>query len=173
MITLICATNRPQNQTLKVVEKYSEILNHLQQEVRVLAMEELPADFLKSESFGNRTDGFENLVQQKIKKAHKFVIISPEYNGSYPGVFKAFIDAIPPNLWKGKRIALVGVASGKAGNLRGMDHLTHVLHHLRAEVFSYKLPISRLDELTNEAGELIDQETINQLQKQAEEFVNF
>lgn len=173
MITVICATHRPQNQTLRIVEKYTAILEQLGQEVKVMRMDELPGDFVFSESFGARGAVTEKIIDEKLKPADKLVIVSPEYNGSYPGVFKAFLDGVKPRLWKGKKVALVGVATGRAGNLRGMDHLTDVLHHLRMEVFSMKVPISKLDMLINANGELVDQDTLNVLQQQAQEFLLF
>ena len=130
MITVICATHRPKSQTLSVVRKYIEILQGLGQEVAMLKMDELPEDFMITNTFGKRTHDLEGILHSKIIDSDKLVVISPEYNGSYPGLFKVFLDAVKPHVWKGKKIALVGVASGRAGNLRGMDHLTDVFHHL-------------------------------------------
>ena len=110
MITVICGTHRPKNQTLSVVNRYSEILEKLGQEVKILKMDELPEDFLVTNTFGKRTHGMEDIIHEKLVAADKFVIISPEYNGSYPGLFKAFLDAVKPHVWKGKKVALVGVA---------------------------------------------------------------
>lgn len=172
MITVICATHRPQNQTLKVVEKYREILEKEGEEVLLLQMDELPSPFLGSNTFAEVTHGLEEVVRQKIEPSQKLVIIAPEYNGSYPGIFKAFLDAVGPEVWRGKKVALVGVASGRAGNLRGMDHLTDVMHHLRAEVFSLKVPISHLYSLMAD-GEVADEVTLDILTQQAKEFLEF
>ncbi|HBF18797.1 MAG: hypothetical protein CMI36_11910 [Owenweeksia sp.] len=174
MITVICTTHRPQNQTLRIVEKYHEILEELGEASEVFQMAELPEDFMYNDSFGNRTETFEDVIHRKIVPARGLVIVAPEYNGSYPGIFKAFLDAVKPTVWKGKGIALVGVATGRAGNLRGLDHLTDVMHHLRAEVFSMKVPISRLNELIIEGEDGFEHtETVTVLQKQAKEFLNF
>ena len=172
MISVICATHRPQNQTLAVVNKYAEILKELGQEVQILKMDDLPEDFMVTNTFGKPSHGLDEVVKKWIISADRFVIVSPEYNGSYPGVFKVFLDAVPPRAWKGKKAALVGVASGRAGNLRGMDHLTDVLHYLRLEVFSLKIPISRLDTLL-EQGEMVDANTVEVLRQQAKEFLKF
>lgn len=173
MITIICATHRPKNQTNKVVLLYKEILEARGVKVKVLQMNELPQDFLYSDSFGNRTSFTDELIEDKLLPAEKLIVVSPEYNGSYPGIFKAFLDGVKPHIWKGKKVALVGVASGRAGNLRGMDHLTDVLHHLRMEVFSFKVPISRVDELLGEDKNIDDPETRSILTAQAEEFLNY
>lgn len=173
MITLICATHRPKNQTRRVVEKYAEILEGLNQEVATLDMDELPEEFMVKNTFGTPEHSLDKIVEDKIRPAEKFVIIAPEYNGSYPGLFKVFLDAVAPREWRGKKVALVGVATGRAGNLRGMDHLTDVLHYLRAEVFSLKIPISRFDDLVDEQGHLADAETLSVLEDQATQFLEF
>lgn len=173
MITIICATNRPKNQTLKVVDLYRELLSEKDENIEVFRMDELPENFIVSDAFGNRTEEVSELLNSKIVPADRLVIVAPEYNGSYPGVFKAFLDGIEPRIWTGKKVALVGVATGRAGNLRGMDHLTHVLHHLKMEVYSMKVPISKLDDLQDDLGQIEDVETKAVLQRQIEGFLKF
>lgn len=172
-ITIICATHRPKNQTTAVVQFYANLLKEAGVEVTLFNMEELPGDFLVSDTFGKRTDITDALLAQKIIPADKLAIISPEYNGSYPGVFKAFLDGVEPHIWWGKKVALVGVAAGRAGNLRGMDHLTDVLHHLRMEVFSLKVPISQLGNLINEEGVIADVTTEEVLRQQIKGFLQY
>lgn len=173
MITLICATNRPQNMTKTVVDSYAEILRERGLDFQVFSMEELPDDLIVSDTFGQRSPQVERIMTEKIIPAEKLIVVAPEYNGSYPGVFKAFLDGIPPKTWFGKRAALVGVAAGRAGNLRGMDHLSDVFHYLRIEVFSMKVPISRLNSLLDEEDRLADEETIQVLNRQLDEFLRF
>ncbi len=105
--------------------------------------------------------------------SERLVIIAPEYNGSIPGVLKLLIDSCDPSLFKGKRFALIGVSSGRAGNLRGMDHLTDILHFLQAEVYSLKQPVSQIRNLVNADKELVDEQTIIALEKHIEGFRTF
>tara|TARA_R110002050_G_scaffold83381_4_gene178202 strand:- start:2324 stop:2845 length:522 start_codon:yes stop_codon:yes gene_type:complete len=173
MITVICATHRPQNLTQKVVSQYATILSDLGQKVQIFNMSELPEGFVFNDSFGSRTAATQKIIDQKIIPAERLVIVAPEYNGSFPGVFKAFLDGVKPHIWKGKKAALVGVASGRAGNLRGLGHLTDVLHHLRVEVFSLQVPLSKIEGLLNDEKELDDEMTLELLKAQAREFLEF
>lgn len=173
MVTLICATNRPQNQTLKIVELYESLLSEMGQEVRVFRMDELPENFVVTDTYGERSSEVLDLLNSKLIPAEKLVIISPEYNGSYPGILKLFFDGIEPRIWRGKKTALVGVATGRAGNQRGMDHLTHVLHHLRMEVYSLKVPISKLNDLLDADGNINDRETLAVSREQVVGFLDF
>lgn len=173
MITIICATNRPKNQTLKVVSTYERLLKEAGEEPVIFRMDELPNDFIVSDLFGERSTAVDALLKGKIEPAQRLIIIAPEYNGSYPGIFKTFLDGVDPAVWVGKKAALVGVATGRAGNLRGMDHLTGVLHYLKLEVFSNKVPISRLHALLDEDDNIVDDETLKVLKTQLDGFLKF
>ena len=173
MVTLINATHRPQNLTLAVVKAYEALLQERGMTTLLMGMDQLPADFLQTDGFGKRSNEVERLLETYLDPSERLVIVAPEYNGSFPGIFKAFIDGVEPVRWQGKKAALVGVASGRAGNLRGMDHLTDVLHHLGVEVLSSKVPISRVNALLNESGHLVDQATLKVLERQAERLLRF
>lgn len=171
MITLICATHRPQNQTTAVVNAYAKILDELEVEYKKLDMGELPKDFPFYGAFGSSNPILDKIAEDKINRSNKFIVIAPEYNGSFPGIFKAFIDVVPPKFWNGKNVALVGVASGRAGNLRGLDHLTNIFNYLKAEVYSNKIPISGIDQLLDTTINLKDGDTISLLKEQAINFL--
>jgi chromate reductase len=84
-------------------------------------------------------------------------VVSPEYNGSFPGVLKLFLDALSVKDYKktfsGKRVSLIGVASGRAGNFRGMEHLTGIFNYLNMIVMPNKLPISSVEKVIDEKGD--------------------
>ncbi|MBK9354564.1 MAG: hypothetical protein IPN09_11540 [Bacteroidetes bacterium] len=68
----------------------------------------------------------------------------PEYNGSFLWCFKTFIDA--SNIAHVFTIKSLhgGVAAGRAGNLRGMEHLTNIFNHMKINVLHLKIPISEV-----------------------------
>ena len=173
MYTLICATHRPGNKTLDVLRSYRNIIEKKGISVVELDMSDLPDSFISSDGFGKRTEAVDKLIADKLINAEKLVIVAPEYNGSFPGIFKTFIDAVNPKIFHGKKAALVGVASGRAGNLRGLDHLTDILHHLQVEVLSLKVPISKLDEMLDENGAVANAEILEALNRQAEMLIKF
>lgn len=173
-MTLICGTNRPNNVTSKVVKAYSALLitHNIQHEIVYLT--ELPKDFaFNNDVMGEKSPVFSQVVQEKIAPSDKLVIISPEYNGGFPGVLKAFIDGIWPKTLQGKKVALVGVASGRAGNLRGMDQLTNICHYLKMLVLPFKVPISSIEKYLDEQKELTDEGTLEVLNQQIEDFKAF
>ena len=173
MITIISATNRPNSNTLKVAQKYSQLMEKQGVKSELLSLESLPHDFIFTDMYGKRSDNFQQLLDKYIIPAQKFVIVVPEYNGSYAGILKSFLDAIHPDINKGKKVVLIGVSSGRAGNIRGMDHLTSVLHHLAMHVHPNKLPISSVLAMMDAEGNLVDEKTLKVLENQIVEFINW
>ena len=113
------------------------------------------------------------LEKDWLLPAEKFIFISPEYNGSIPGVLKCLIDVTDIyKVWKGKKALLSGVSKGRAGNLRGMDHLTGILHYMGAIVHPNKLPISVVHTLFDKEM-TVNSETLRVIGEQLGEFIDF
>lgn len=173
MVTIISATNRPESNSLKIAQSYSQILEKQGVRSKVLSLEKVPVDIAFNELFSRRSGKFQELLDKYIIPSQKYVIIAPEYNGSFPGILKTFIDAMHPELLRGKKVALVGVSSGRAGNLRGMDHLTGILHYLGLHVHPNKLPISSVLSMLDDKGDLKDANTLEALEKHATALINY
>ena len=76
-------------------------------------------------------------------------------------------------VWWGKKALLVGVSTGRSGNVRGMEHLTSILNYLKVVVHPNKLPISSVDRLLNPQGIMGDDQTVSAMRTQLEEFIAF
>lgn len=173
MILILCATNRPQALTSKVVEFVENELKAMGERPMVFGMNELTNTFFQSELFGERTPEMEFQLTNTIYAAEKLVVVAPEYNGSFPGIFKVYLESLRWRALEGKKAALIGVATGRAGNQRGLDHLTGILHYMGVEVYSNKLPLSSIHKLMDEEGSIIDADTKKALRSQLEGFLKF
>ena len=151
MITIIAGTNRQNSRTALVADKYASILSQKAIEHKLLKLKDLPHDIIHDNMYNN--DGLsEKLIEIQenyILPANKMVIITPEYNGGVPGIFKLFVDAMCARKYKenfaGKKLSFIGVSSGRAGNLRGMESMTGFFNYLGAIVFPQKLPLSSIE----------------------------
>jgi len=74
-------------------------------------------------------------------------------------------------IWHHKKALLTGVATGRAGNLRGMDHLADVLNYLKITVHPNKLPISVVNSVMGSNGRVMDKNTLIAIQQQLDEFI--
>ena len=165
MITIISGTNRNDNNTKKVAFEYRRLLAEKNVESAIVALDEVPVE--------KGSSGFQELVEQ-LKAADRFIIIMPEYNGSYPGILKLMIDNTPvKETWWHKKALMTGVSTGRAGNLRGMEHLTGVLLHMKMLVHPNRLPISLVDKLMDGDSRFTDKATLAAIDTQLEEFLDF
>lgn len=172
-ITIISCTNREKSFTYKVALIYKSLLEKKGLTPDILSLTDLPSDIAFSELYGKRSQAFEVMVKNHIDNADAFILIMPEYNGSFPGILKLFLDAVHPSKWNEKKVSLTGISSGRSGNVKGMDHLTSILNYLKMHVYYNKLPISQIDKLFNGSETLSHDETLRNIDKQIEGFLKF
>ena len=173
MITIISATNRPGSSTLKVARYYQKVLADKGAEAEILSLVQLPGNLLESDLYGKRSAAFQP-IQDIVTATDKFLFIIPEYNGSFPGALKVFMDACSfPDSFYEKRAALVGVSSGKYGNIRGIDHFTGVCHYMHLHVMALKLHIANIKSEFNEVGDMFKEDTVKFINEQADKFIAY
>ncbi|MBN8787049.1 MAG: NAD(P)H-dependent oxidoreductase [Terrimonas sp.] len=164
--TIISGTNRPGSNTIRVARQYENILKAKGIEPKFITLENL--DVI------SRSEALVKLEKEVLIPTTKFIFVTPEYNGSFPGVLKAMMDNTTiEKVWWGKKALLTGVSTGRAGNLRGMEHLTGVLHYLKMHVYHNKLPISVVNKLFNTEYNIEDPATLRAINDQLDEFIKF
>lgn len=161
MICIVSGTNRPDSSTSAVTRYiYNYLVGYQEEVVELISLEDIPGDVLNNSMYEEKgqSEYISNIQDNILIPSNLWIIVTPEYNGSYAGVFKVFIDALSvrkyDETFAGKHVALIGISSGRAGNLRGMEHLTGVLNYLKMHVFPDKLPISSIQDIIDENGEL-------------------
>ncbi|MEJ2881266.1 NADPH-dependent FMN reductase [Pedobacter sp. GR22-6] len=173
MVTIISGTNRPNSNTLKVANYYQRTLISKGLESNVFSLEDLPDNLIASDLYGNRSEAFLS-IQEMITNTSKFLFIIPEYNGSFPGVLKTFIDACNfPESFYDKKAALVGISSGKYGNIRGIDHFGGVCSYLHLNVLPLRIHISTIKSELNENGDFFKEDTLKFSHQQMDKFILF
>ena len=176
MITVISGTNRLNNTTIKIAEQVQQQLRQKKADAKLLNLEDLPNDFLLASRFTdpNQPLEFLKLQEEYVFPAEKFVFVVPEYNGSIPGILKLFLDSCDiKRAFYFKKATLIGISSGRAGNLRGLDHLTNILHYLRMTVHPNKLPLSKIDDELDENQKFKHPATIKALDMQMQQLLEF
>lgn len=168
MITIIKGTNRKESTSSRIASLLKKQLENKGQEICVLDLAELPANFFQPTMYDVRTPEFLQFVERPIAQSGRFIFVIPEYNGSYPGVLKLFLDALPVEILRGKHASIVGLSDGHAGNIRGQDHLTGVLHHLKMHVHYHKPKLSGITKAFDAEGNLSNENYRKLLEEHAE-----
>jgi NAD(P)H-dependent FMN reductase len=173
MVTIISGTNRPNSSTIKLARYYQKRLHEKGLEAGLLSLTSLPANLIESDLYGKRSKEFEP-IQDIITKTQKFLFVIPEYNGSFPGVLKVFIDACSfPESFYEKKAALTGVSAGKYGNIRGIDHFTGVCHYMHLHVMPLKIHIGSIKQEFDENYNLFKEDTVQFTDEQMDKFILF
>jgi chromate reductase len=173
MVTIIAGTNRPGSSTLKLAKYYQKILSEKGLQTDLLSLTELPDNCIVSDLYGKRSAEFEK-IQKRITATEKFIFIIPEYNGSFPGVLKLFIDACTfPESFYDKKAALVGLSAGKYGNIRGVEHFTGICNYINLHVMPLKIHITSIKGELNENADLFNADTVKFTHEQIDKFIKF
>lgn len=146
-ILIIIGTNRDESVSSQIGNYYQALLNGLGQKAEVIDLKHIPSDFIYSALYDNagKNEAF-NPFREKMLVAKKFVFIVPEYNGSFPGVLKAFIDGLQyPETFQDKKCALVGLSSGIQGAGLALSHLTDILHYCGTHVLALKVKMAFIE----------------------------
>ena len=148
MITIISGTNRSNALSLKLSRIYQKFLNNLDAPSQIIDLSELPPDFAFSALYeqSGRNKLF-NVFRQQMKDSDKFVYIVPEYNGSFPGILKTFIDGLEfPVSFQNKKCALVGLSAGEQGAGLALSHLTDIFNYCGMHVLALKPKLAQIEE---------------------------
>jgi chromate reductase len=166
MITIISGTNRKDSMTLKVAKLYYHLMKGKEKNVHLITLEGL--------NVWERNPQLLKLENEILIPSEKFVFIMPEYNGSFPGILKLLLDNTDiKKCWWHKKAALVGLADGRGGNLRGIEHMTNILHYLKMNVHYNKLPLSKINEEITDSGEFSQTATLQSINQQIDEFLKY
>jgi len=175
MIRIIVGTNRKKAVSSTIALLYQEILEEMGEESRILTLQDLPKDFLEAALYENsgKHQAFNDQFLTEIEQGQKFVFIVPEYNGSFPGVLKCFIDALSyPNSFKGKKCAIVGLSSGGQGGGLALSHLTDIFNYLGMHVLPIKPKLARIESFMSQ-GKLTNDLYNQLLRDQAKQIIAF
>lgn len=172
-IVIVCGTNRTGALSQKLADIAAADYKALGHDVDLLSMADLPADIMSGDAYKTPSAELTACVQ-RFTKADGVVFIIPEYNGSYPGVLKLFVDMLPyPEGFDCRPCAFIGLAAGQYKSLRAVEHFQQVCGYRNAHQFHRRVFIG--DSYTQFAkdGSLTDNELAERLQQQAAGFVEF
>ena len=115
-------------------------------------------------------------LRDRITDADAVLFVTPEYNGSVPGVLKNAIDwaSRPPHgdaaLW-GKTAAVAGATTGQYGALWAQQDLRRILGVAGARVIEGELSVARAQNAFDSAGRLTDALVAERLEAHLESLV--
>ncbi|MCF6352071.1 MAG: NAD(P)H-dependent oxidoreductase [Cyclobacteriaceae bacterium] len=173
-VYIISGTNRQQAVSLQVAKVYQKEFDELGVKAEIIDLQKLPADYLFSGLYENAGKGDVSVdFRAKMKEGKKFVFVIAEYNGSFPGVLKAFIDGLEfPDSFTNKKCALVGLSAGEQGAVLAMSHLTDILNYCGAHVLAKKPKLASIG-ANMQNGIITNERYIKHIKLQVQQLLDF
>lgn len=139
MITIVSGTDRKDSNTYKLAQYIQGLYQAIGQQSEIIDLAEVRESLSKGPFYGK--DQPEDLRKwtQQILKSDGLVMVVPEYNGSYPGILKYFIDHMKfPESFENRPVSFVGLG-GVFGGLRPVEHLQQVFGYRNAYIFPQRV----------------------------------
>jgi len=173
MLTLIIGTNRPGSNARKVARQVEEIYAALKVPLHVLDLAQLPPEIFSPSSYAEKPKSFHPFADA-ILRSSGLIVVTPEYNGSVPGILKYFIDMLKfPESFEKRPVCFVGVSAGIWGALRPIEQLQQIFGYRNAFVYPNRVFLPGINGLLDANGRLTDPELLGRLKSQAEGFIDF
>lgn len=173
MIQIISGTNRPGANTLKIAKLVHSMYQAQGTKAELLNLAEIPQEIFESTSYATKPQSFEPF-SKAVVNSKGLVIVTPEYNGSFPGVLKYFIDMLEfPISFERRPVCFIGLAAGMWGALRSVEQLQAIFSYRNAYIYPEKIFMPGISNAWDSHGKLSNSDWVKRLEEQAKGFSEF
>lgn len=172
-ICILSGTDRPGSNALKISKYLAPLYEKEGVEVTVASLEDYPISDVAGGPYGKPNPRVESF-NESIISSDGIVMVIPEYNGSFPGILKLFIDYLPfPEALRKKPVAFVGEASGAFGALRAVEQMHMICAYRNAHIFPERVFLQRVNKIFTEEEGVKDRLAAELLESQVHGFVQY
>ena len=171
-IVVVCGTNREGALSRLLAQEVVQTYVNRGHEVDLLDMADLPVEAMLPTAYKEPAANVTAFVERFLM-SDGVVFVIPEYNGSYPGVVKLFVDMLPyPAGLDSRPCAFIGLAAGQFKSLRSVEHFQQVAGYRNAYVYPRRIFIGDSFKQFVD-GKLADDELTSRMNEQADGFLKF
>ena len=157
-VLLFAASLRKDSLNRRLIELVAPMLEKRDIEIDRAAMSDFDCPFYDGDAEDARgiPEGATRL-RDRLNAADAFIISSPEYNASMPGILKNLIDWVSrfrPQPFNGKQAFLMSASPSMVGGNRGLWSLRIPLEHLGARVYPDMFSLAQAHTAFKEDGNL-------------------
>lgn len=172
-VLIVSGTNRPGSNAMRVAKVLQRHYAERAAPVEILSLADMPREVFEGAAYAIKPPGMLD-IQNRVLRARGLHVVSPEYNGSFPGVLKYFIDMLKfPESFDRKPVAYVGESAGTWGALRSIEQLQMIFGYRNAFSFPERVFIPGVNKVFDPQGNLIDPDIDKRLAKQVAGFLEF
>jgi FMN reductase len=168
-IVLIGGSVRPDNLTAKAMAiAADEIKKH-----KDITLDVFDPAHMNMPQPGKSNSAMEAFLSTATK-ATGAILVTPEYNGSYSSIIKLLIEQLGyPSVLAGKPVGLIGVASGRIGAIKSLEHLSSVCVHNGMIVLPGFASVAEVHKVFDEKGRCLDRRIEDRLRAVANNLINY
>lgn len=107
-------------------------------------------------------------LSKRMFEAHAFILVTPEYNGSYTPALKNLLDHYPKQTHKA--FGIVTASTGLMGGMRATQQMQLLINALFGIASPYMLVVGNVDKKFDSEGNLLDENYQKQIDLFAKEF---
>lgn len=151
-IPIIEGTTRPKRRSMfaaRLVHEVASTLPNVESELLDPTTFNMPFD-------GNDDENKDPRYTAITARADAFFIVSPEYNHSFPGSLKRFLDSELKN-YVHKPVAFAGVSDGPWGGVRAIEELVGTVRELGLVATFTDLHFPKVQDTFDADGKLLDE----------------
>lgn len=116
-------------------------------------------------------DGIKELVfSEKMTRADALVIVTPEYNHSFPGLLKHVLDSCLKE-YIHKAAGIAGVSAGAFGGTRVIQDFLPVIRELGLVNIFWDMNFGNVSKIFDESGKLLDEAFVGRADKFLRELI--
>lgn len=172
-IRIIVGTNRIGSNSSKVGNELLKIYSSLKTNAEIIDLSKLPSEIFSPTAYQEKPERWSEF-QTRIDSADALVLVVPEYNGSFPGALKYFIDMLEfPKSLVDKPCCFIGISAGRWGGMRAVEQLQDIFIYRGAIIFPKNVLIPNVHECLDANGNITNEEILQRLKNQALSFIDF
>lgn len=172
-INVLSSTDRPGSMSLKFSRFLKPKLEAEGAEVNVVSLEEYPIHEVAGGKYGQDIPAVK-AFNEKVLDCHGLLMVIPEYNGSFPGILKLFVDYLPfPESFDKFPIAFAGLGAGAFGSIRSVEQMQMIANYRNAYLFPERVFLQRVHKIFNEEDGITDEFTAQLTDSLVKNFVAF
>jgi len=172
LIEIISGTDRPGSRSRQLATFIHSFFQELNRPAGILDLATLPLQYLHGAGYDQTQLKDLSHAVERVNRAQGLVLVIPEYNGSFPGALKHFIDYWKfPDTFEGRPVAFVGLG-GRFGGLRAVEQMQQVFSYRNGYLFPQRVFLMNVQNLIKD-GQLVDSTMIELLKTQARDFSKF
>ncbi len=131
---IISGTNRPNSRSLQIAKIVQDLYKQAGEEVGLIDLQLLDLPGVVGH-YGDTAPELMKAAIKQIDNCDGLIVVVPEYNGSYPGALKYFIDHWTyPHSFEWRPVCFIGLGWG-FGGLRPVEHLQSVFGYRNAYIY--------------------------------------